>query len=216
MGLCQGVPLLEFTYFDFAGRGELIRLMLNAADVDFDEMTVSFSEFRRVKEDEYSLWGELFSQLPVLQHGEMKLAQTLAIAQYVSEKFICYGKLTPAHRATDYMYYQAQHDLYTSMFTIGFTKDDSLAKKQLVASFVLDATQSLTTLERLAPSSGFINGRHHPTLADFVVLDMATTNFPQVKNFGVDLATYPELWSLAMRMKTYSTFLEAYMQSRGF
>ncbi|TRY76684.1 hypothetical protein TCAL_10356 [Tigriopus californicus] len=72
-------PKVKLIYFDVKGRAELIRLILVVGEVDFQDY--------RARGD----WSEIkqttpFGQLPILEYGDIKVAQSIAIARYVAKK----------------------------------------------------------------------------------------------------------------------------------
>jgi len=69
---------VEFVYFDGPGRGNLTRLLLKAGDVDFTDTRISQEDWPSVKNDPNSLPSQCFGSMPVLKHGEMLIAQSMA------------------------------------------------------------------------------------------------------------------------------------------
>ncbi|VDM18707.1 unnamed protein product [Hydatigera taeniaeformis] len=84
------MPTSNLLYFNVRGRGELIRLVLNAAEKDFEDVRVSNAEWPSLKPQ------MPFNQLPVLEvtksNGEkVMLTESLAIARLLARTFGLYG-----------------------------------------------------------------------------------------------------------------------------
>lgn len=73
----------RLVYFHARARAELIRLAFAAADVPFEDVRVSYAEFKEMKARR-----ELpFEQLPLLEvAGEIRLAQSMTIARFVARR----------------------------------------------------------------------------------------------------------------------------------
>eukprot|EP00931_Biecheleriopsis_adriatica_P012804 TRINITY_DN114055_c0_g1_i1.p1 TRINITY_DN114055_c0_g1~~TRINITY_DN114055_c0_g1_i1.p1 ORF type:complete len:239 (-),score=57.83 TRINITY_DN114055_c0_g1_i1:64-780(-) len=80
----RGQPKLRLFYFNVTAKGEPIRLALSHAGLEFEDVRMTFEEFRKMKEE-----GKLgFGQVPALEvtTGEKTelLVQTNAILRYVA------------------------------------------------------------------------------------------------------------------------------------
>lgn len=71
---------VELVYFDGAGRANLTRMLLNAGKVDFTDTRIKQADWPSVKDDPNSLPSKCFGFMPVLKHGEMLIAQSMATA----------------------------------------------------------------------------------------------------------------------------------------
>ena len=72
----------KLTYFDFAGRGELARLLFTVAGQEFEDHRIQFTEWPAMKETDYCP----FKSLPVLtvtneDGSSFKMGQSLAIGE---------------------------------------------------------------------------------------------------------------------------------------
>ncbi|XP_040838946.1 glutathione S-transferase Yc-like [Ochotona curzoniae] len=82
-----GKPKLH--YFNGRGRMESIRWLLAAVGVEFEEEFIYGREdLNRIKNDE----SYMFQQVPMVEIDGMKLVQTRAILNYISNKHNLYGK----------------------------------------------------------------------------------------------------------------------------
>jgi len=71
----------KLTYFNGRGRAEIIRLVLTAAGVPFEDKRIEFSEMAALKP------SLPFSQVPIFEFGDVKMCQSLAIARYLARKY---------------------------------------------------------------------------------------------------------------------------------
>jgi len=81
------MPQYKLTYFNGRGRGEIIRLVLTAADVPFEDNRLSFEEFAKIKST------LPFLQIPIFEiDGKVTLCQSLSIARHLARKYNLAGK----------------------------------------------------------------------------------------------------------------------------
>merc|ERR1712088_1071925 len=80
------MPMVKLTYFDLEGRGELIRLLLHAGNIDFEDFRFGFGEWAKHKPN------TPFGSVPVLTWDEEEMAQTMAIVRFVARKVGMAGK----------------------------------------------------------------------------------------------------------------------------
>lgn len=117
---------LKLLYFNVRGRGELIRLVLNAAEKDFEDVRVSNAEWPSLKPQ------MPFNQLPVLEvtksNGEkVMLTESLAIARLLARTFGLYGD-----DAAEVYLIERMNSLTSSLleeiYALGLKKVDSFKK----------------------------------------------------------------------------------------
>merc|ERR1712039_383314 len=72
------MPMVKLTYFDLEGRGELIRLLLHAGNIDFEDFRFGFDEWAKHKPN------TPFGSVPVLHWDGEEMAQTMAIVRFVA------------------------------------------------------------------------------------------------------------------------------------
>ena len=68
-------------YFDSWGRGELIRLVFAKAGVDYEDVRVTFDQWKNLKPK------LKFNFLPILEMNGRELEGSVVIARYLAEKF---------------------------------------------------------------------------------------------------------------------------------
>ena len=78
----------KFHYFPLNARGAITRAILSAAKADWENLPVQFDQWPTVKTSGLCEFG----QLPILEHGDKKLSQSMAIELYVSRLFGLMGK----------------------------------------------------------------------------------------------------------------------------
>merc|ERR1711971_1311222 len=76
----SNMPMVKLTYFDLEGRGELIRLLLHAGNIDFEDFRFGFADWPKHKP------STPFGSVPVLHWDGEEMAQTMAIVRFVARK----------------------------------------------------------------------------------------------------------------------------------
>jgi len=76
----------KFTYFNFYGRGEIVRLLFAIAGVEYDDIHIDGSEWEEYKKK------TPFGQVPVLEFDGRTYCQSNAISRYLANKFGFAGK----------------------------------------------------------------------------------------------------------------------------
>ncbi|KAI0988411.1 hypothetical protein GJ496_003259 [Pomphorhynchus laevis] len=71
----------RLVYFDVKGRGEAIRLLFSAANVDFEDVRVNPDEWKEIKDSTPT------GLLPLLEVDDKKLPESDAILRYLARKF---------------------------------------------------------------------------------------------------------------------------------
>jgi len=80
-------PHYKLTYFNGRGRAEIIRLVLTAAGVPFEDHRISFDEMKQLKPT------LPFGQVPTFEiDSKVTLSQSLTIARYLARKYGLAGK----------------------------------------------------------------------------------------------------------------------------
>ncbi|CAG0918809.1 unnamed protein product [Notodromas monacha] len=141
-------PQYKLIYFDVAGRGEIIRLILHQAGVHFEDQRINKEK-----------WAELkptvpFGQLPVLEVDGKLLAQSHTIARYLANAHGLAGKNSWESALCD-QYVDAIIDLTMHYRTMRYGKSDAEkeeAKKTLLESALPVFCQRMTTKIDANPS----------------------------------------------------------------
>jgi len=157
------LPVL--TYFDGRGRAEIIRIMLCAGKIKFNEVDMT------ERQDMLKLIGDgdlLYNQVPLLKIDGMKLVQTNAIINYVAAKGGLTGKDAKEKAMID-MYFEGTRDMYMPLLPMLFmgTEADTLAKAEPGIDKKLPIYEKI--LEN--SSSGFLVGSGL-TMADIGLMDV--------------------------------------------
>jgi glutathione S-transferase len=182
-------------YFNFRGRGELVRLMLAQCAVQYEDVRFEMDKWPAIKPT------MPFLQVPVLEVDGVKICQTAAICRYLADKYNLNGK-TELDRARIHMIVECLTDtLGTTLRSFKFAKDDA-ARKEVQRAYMEDTLPPLlTAIEKLLVENkggdGFFVG-DEATWADirfFHVYDTFRTM--QVESV---LTKYPKLNALAQRV----------------
>lgn len=103
---------LTLRYFDARGRAQFLRYYLRVRNVEFNDERVpveaDFSSWSRIRDDE-SLTGP-FHKLPVLETGELLVAETLVIAEFLHRQF---GDADALDKQTELQHRQLISSLYS-------------------------------------------------------------------------------------------------------
>lgn len=155
-------------YHEFAGRGELARLIAAVGGLKLNE----YSELS----DKSSFASP--SVLPCLQHGTLKLSQSFAIEHYLMSIAPAFKDLTLAQRAADYEFCKMKEEMMAGFLNIIMSEDESYSPINVVSDMVEIGDKWLSIIEDRLPQSGFINGLASPTVADLAVLNVAKAFMP--------------------------------------
>jgi len=207
---------LTLTYFNGPGRGELVRLALAAGDVTYEDNRIEQSAWPALKADASAVPAQMFGSMPCIQHGEFKLAQSMACAQYAADQGINLKNSPSAQdRALDTMMLGAHADLQTAMYACIFGNDES--KNAGKAALPGAAATTLAGIERTYTRSAgtFLYGKSGPTLGDLAVFDVVTSVFPGLTALGVDLSSYAKINACVAACRA-DPLVKAYCDKRGF
>ncbi len=70
----------KLTYFDFdGGRGEVVRIALHAAGIDFEDHRISFPEFSEMRQ------STRFNSVPVLEIDGISISQSNAMSRHIGK-----------------------------------------------------------------------------------------------------------------------------------
>jgi len=164
-GRRDAMPDLVFNYFPISGRGEVAKLCAAVGGVEM--------KFNVITPGEHTGFGPSMTPpfpktVPVLQHGDFTMYQSLAIETYICNLSEKYSKLTPQQKAIDAMFSALKEDLQQAIPKYIFGPDEVKAKVKEELTPILEAQYKL--LEDRVPADGFVNGQEFPTMADFAVM----------------------------------------------
>ena len=192
-------------YFDCRSRGQALRFALVGSGVDFEDRRVPLEAVDRWREEASDVkLGGPFASLPVLDWDGYRIAQTLAVASYLSEKLGLDAHLdAPEERAYQQMLVSAAHLDMQAPFSglLWLAADATDARLLGRARRLLGALASkLQQFEELhgerGPADPYFGGAQ-PSMADYFVyesLDRACSVFGAV--FEEKLAAAPRLAEL--------------------
>lgn len=168
----------DLVYFPIAGRGELARLIAAAGGVELEN---SFPGVEMWKAE-----VGLFGSMPLLKHGEFRLAQSAAIESYLSLISPKFKDLTDQQRAFDDCFGGCKEDMLAGCAKYIFSQDEVFKGKapvELPKMF----DKFFKVFEDKTPATGFIQGLEFPTIADLVLLNITEAVMP----FGEALKLCP-------------------------
>ncbi|KAH8043541.1 GTPase [Aureococcus anophagefferens] len=147
-----------------AGRGELIKLIAACGKLELVEGGAELTAEQKLA------FGSPGS-VPVLEHGDFKLAQSNAIECYVAGLVPKFAALSAQQKATDQMFALIKEDMVAAC-----AKEAFGGKDPAVITAALD--KWLAVLESKIPASGFVLGLAYPTVADLAVYNICTGYMP--------------------------------------
>ena len=198
-------------YFECRSRGQALRFALVGSGVDFEDRRVPLEALTRWREKarDESLGGP-FASLPVLDWDATRIAQTLAVASYLSEKLGIDERFgDPETRAYQQMIVSAAHlDMQAPYSNLLWLPEDvsderliDVARK-LLGKLTLKLHQ-LEALRARQGDAGVFFGGLQPGMADYFVyesLDRACSVFGSI--FEENLAVAPRLAKLREMLRS--------------
>nr|UOU03303.1 glutathione S-transferase sigma 14 [Brachionus rubens] len=171
-------------YFDLSGRGELIRLVFAAGNIDYEDNRVKFEEWPQIKD--YMPLG----QLPTLQvNDEPLLVQSLSIARFVAKEAGLAGRDSEEMAKVDSVLETCKEFVEEFVAQLGpQLRNPTDEKNQIVdeffASHVPENLERIQRLVELYGSNGYSVG-DQLTVADLFIHDILT-NLIELKPFVLD------------------------------
>ncbi|PVD21600.1 hypothetical protein C0Q70_17399 [Pomacea canaliculata] len=174
-------------YFDFPGRGELVRLVLAVAGVEFDDVRFSGADWAARYKPEAP-----FGQVPYVEYKGKKYGQSVAIATFFAQENGLYGDNNLQALRIDEVVGLVQD--FIRVFIRAFVQKDPAKKEELWAALVKDdAPRFFGFFQKLLQENGsgyFVGDKL--SLADLTVYDIvkqtrdtfnydASTSFPEIK-----------------------------------
>jgi len=119
----------KLTYFNARGRAEIIRLVLTAAGVPFEDKRIEFSEMPALKP------SLPFNQIPILEFGDVKMCQSLTIARYLARKYKLAGE-TDLDQARADMIVDCIEDALKPVPVFARFEKDPVKKEELKKTYI--------------------------------------------------------------------------------
>jgi glutathione S-transferase len=85
-------PPIKLTYFSARGRGEAIRLLLEDAGLEYEDVRHTSDTWPQAKKEGIADLSLPFGQVPALKHGPVELVQSHAILRFLARR---YGYIPP-------------------------------------------------------------------------------------------------------------------------
>ncbi|XP_022081685.1 uncharacterized protein LOC110974392 [Acanthaster planci] len=196
----------KLTYFRGRGRGELVRLTLAAAGVEFEDYFLTEPQQIKKLRDDGDL---LFMQVPLLEIDGMKLVQTSAIAHYVAHKHNMMGKTPEEHVMID-MLYEGSRDFYSVGFASAAfeeTKEGKQKKFEFAKSKANNRYLPIFDKVYKQSTSGFLVGESL-SLADIGWLEVFLCLQEIAPEFCIKFPSVAAFTSKISSLPRVSTFLK--------
>lgn len=205
-------------YFDVNGRGEVSKMVAAVGGLDIDIVEYPFKANGASAADKLKA-GNLESEhtkaatamgmdgcgLPILVHGDLKINQSFACANYFASIGPKYPKVTPTQRAVDDMFQGALEDCMGLAAGVVLSGGDAaLVPKGM--------SKILTHLSKYIPEEGFVHGHDAPTIADICILVLTQALIPFGATLGEGAAAcynqFPKALALGERTAAFPAIAE--------
>lgn len=153
----------KFHYFPLNARGAITRAILSAVRADWEDKVVSFQEWPTLKNSGLCE----FKQLPVLEHGDKKLTQSMAIELYLARLFGIYGKNVEDEYQIDSLLCTFE-DLFSVVHDIVFPRNEE--DKKNVDKFMTQLVQKYTFYLQQIEKRYIAHGKKNYFLGDYFSL----------------------------------------------
>ncbi|PVD21609.1 hypothetical protein C0Q70_17408 [Pomacea canaliculata] len=196
---------VKLFYFDTPGRGELIRLVLAEAGVEFEDVRFKQEDWPKYKPE------APFGQSPFIEYNGKKRAQSVAIANFFARENGLYGANNlEAFRIDEVM--GLMQDFFNFLVPVYMEKDPAKKEELRLAMVKNDAPRFFGFVLKLLQENGtgyFVGNKL--SLADIIVYDMAT----QLRDvFSCDVAAdFPEIKALVEKVSSNEN-IKKYIDSR--
>jgi glutathione S-transferase len=169
-------------YFKFRGRGEQVRLMLNALDVAYEDVFLNREGLVALKQQGPSMLA--FGSVPMLEDGDLKLAQGPVIMSYLGRQHgRCPGDVKEAAKA-DAITLGAE-DLRAKYFRVHGEKDPEKQREFLDGELTARWLPAFSGLLEENDTGYFVgNDWTHADIAVWDVLDAILSYFDSASLAG--------------------------------
>jgi len=160
-------PKIRLSYFDLGGRAEGIRMLLNHAQVEFEDHRVTGESWATLKSNKTECPT---GKVPVLRYGDKVLTQSQAILRYVGMK---YGYYSLSENIYDIdLAIETILDFWSRDFNWSFFGSDPVPEEKV--KFTLDQQTKLLTLLQDQLGDKLYFGGQSLSTADFFVFSWLT------------------------------------------
>lgn len=195
-------------YFAIRGRGEQIRLMLHALGQAYEDVAIKRDRFLELKQEGPKTLS--FGSLPLLEDGDFRLVQGVAILSYLARKHGAAPTDLQAAARADAIALGAE-DLRSKAFGLFGEGADEKQAAFVAGDWQSRWLPSLEGLLKLNGDSGFFVG-NTLTHADIAVWDALDFVLSKIK--GATLESHPTLTAFRDRIAQLPA-LASYLQSRA-
>src|SRR5262245_11922046 len=199
-------------YFPVLGRAEALRHALADRGIAFDDVRIPRGDWARARED--ATISGLFRVLPTLSWGEVRVAETLAIASFIAKRSGQYDGLDDGAIARiEAICSCCFLDILMRIAEL-LRADEYYPGSDPTRAFVLHAPRIMSKLERLEAALGTAQwfGGEHPLTADFFAAEAIETVayvLGPARQTAFE-ARAPRLMSLAERVRKRPALAEVY------
>ncbi len=189
----------QITYFDIRGRAEAIRLLLEEAGVEYDDVQITSAQWQELKPK------TPFGQLPVFRDGDVELVQSHAIYRHLARIHNLYGEDDTQRLRCD-IAVEALRDADERLGSVFWRTDFEKQRKIFVEN---ELPQRLDALERFFdanPAGTGLWAGASLTLADvfaFAFLEDVEALFPGSLLPAEHLAAFRERFAERPRITAY-------------
>lgn len=175
---------IKLTYFNVKGRAEVTRLMFDYGNVKFEDVRLTEGFTDEIKK------STPLGQLPMLQVGEVKSGESMAIARYAAKRAGLYPKNEESAMVVD-MITQVLFTIINEGGRIHFALKDQ--EKEDAIKTLLNETlpKQFGHLSNLIKSDKNTFIPDELSMADFLLYDLLVNMFQIFPDF--DITQYPKL-----------------------
>lgn len=192
---------LRLYWFPISGHAHRAELMLSLLGLTFEKVVVNLAE-REQKQPDF-LAKNVFGQVPVLEDGDVTIADSTAILVYLAKRYDPTGRWLPADppRAAE-----VQRWLSVASGPLmqgpGLARSSVILRKQVDAAACERAQQLLQVIESQLQQQDYLVGSE-PTIADVAIY----TYVAHAPEGGVSLEPYAALRSWLARIERLPGFV---------
>lgn len=200
------MPEYKFYYFNIRGKGELVRLALAAAGVDFQDIRYKYKENPGEEWNEEAKAGTPLGQLPVLEIDGKKFCQQTSLARFVAKQHGLMGENDLQAFKVDMLVETVWPDVALKCGMMMYETDE--VKKESMKEKLAESLP--VTLEKIAKwiEGDFVLGSKI-SLADLAIID--AVDFVVAMMPGLEL---PKAIEQVMKNTKESPLVKKWLESR--